>query len=230
MKGKQIYIIISAILVIGALYICDQVLELPYLVKIGIKLVLFAVFPMIYMMKTKESILVESFRNRSKPTDQKANPFRLRLSYALGIMVIIVLVVTYLIVKPMINLDVLIADFELKYKINKSNILLYGLYFAFVNSLLEEFFFRGFMFLGLKKLKMKKSAYFISSIAFSIYHIGNIQNWFHIGIFFLATFGLFVGGIIFDYLDDRQNTFFNSWFVHICADLAIVWIGYDMLS
>jgi hypothetical protein len=34
-----------------------------------------------------------------------------------------------------------------------------------------------------------------------------------------------MGGIIFDYLDDKENTFMNSWFVHICADVAIVVIG-----
>lgn len=71
-------------------------------------------------------------------------------------------------------------------------------------------------------------AYLASSIAFSLYHISNFQNWFNIGVFILVSVGLFIGGMIFDYLDDRDNTFVNSWFVHICADLALVGIGMSL--
>jgi len=222
MRHQKMYIILATIFTIGGLYVCDQIFELPYVMKVGVKLILFLVLPLYYMLQTKENIFLQSFKNRDKHV-------RLNLSHLLGFLIIVVLIVTYLIVKPTINLSVFQEEFEQKYKINRDNLLLYGIYFTFVNSLLEEFFFRGFMFLELKKLNMKKTAYFTSSLAFSIYHIGNIQNWFNVWIFFLAILGLFVGGIIFNYLDDRQNTFFNSWLVHICADLALVWIGYDLL-
>jgi len=223
MKHQKIYILVATIIAITILYICDQGLELPYVMKIGVKLILFFSLPMFYIIQTKKNIVLESIRNRDKL-------FKLKLSHILSLFIIVILIATYLIVKPTINLAIFQVEFEQKYKIHRDNILLYGIYFSFFNSLLEEFFFRGFMFLGLKKLNMHKSAYILSSLAFSLYHIGNIQNWFNIGIFLLALLGLFVGGLIFAYLDDKQNTFFNSWFVHVCADLAIVWIGYDMLS
>jgi membrane protease YdiL (CAAX protease family) len=128
------------------------------------------------------------------------------------------------------NIEVLIFEFEEKYKINKLNIVYYGIYLALINSLLEEFFFRGFIFLSLKKIGMKRVAYLTSSIAFAIYHVGNFQNWFNIWVFVLATTGLFIGGMIFNYLDDHENTFLNSWYVHICADLALVGIGLSIFQ
>jgi membrane protease YdiL (CAAX protease family) len=75
-------------------------------------------------------------------------------------------------------------------------------------------------------LGYKKTGYITSSLLFALYHIANFQNWFSPVLYILAIVGLFLGGTIFNFLDDKDNTFFNSWFVHICADLAIVFIGY----
>ena len=63
-----------------------------------------------------------------------------------------------------------------------------ALYISFINSLLEEFFFRGFAFLTLKKLTTRKVAYIFSAILFRIpyshdervvfyYFIYNNTNW-----------------------------------------------------
>lgn len=224
MKNKRlIFIIVASMITIVLLYIVDQVLMLNYLTKVGVKFFLFALFPTIYILWTKENFLKESIKNREKIT-------KINLSTILGIVVFLVIIIVYIIVKQNIDIDVLIDEFESKYKINKNNIIFFGLYLAFINSLLEEFFFRGFIFLNLKKLNLKKLAYIISSTAFAIYHVANIQNWFSVGLFLFITVGLFIGGIIFNYLDDKQNTFLNSWFVHISADLAIVIIGFRLFG
>lgn len=224
MKNKRlIFIIVASMITIVLLYIVDQVLMLNYLTKVGVKFFLFALFPTIYILWTKENFLKESIKNREKIT-------KINLSTILGMVVFLVIIIVYIIVKQNIDIDVLIDEFESKYKINKNNIIFFGLYLAFINSLLEEFFFRGFIFLNLKKLNLKKLAYIISSTAFAIYHVANIQNWFSVGLFLFITVGLFIGGIIFNYLDDKQNTFLNSWFVHISADLAIVIIGFRLFG
>ncbi|MGD9676872.1 MAG: CPBP family intramembrane glutamic endopeptidase [Vulcanibacillus sp.] len=219
---KVLYIIISSMITIGLLYLIDQILTLNYITKIGVKLFLFALIPTIYILKTKQNILKESIRNRARENN--------KFSTILGLTVFILIIIAYVITKQYIDLDVLIGEFECKYEIDRSNIIYYGLYLAFINSLLEEFFFRGFIFLNLKKLNLRRSAYFISSAAFTIYHMANIQNWFSIGLFLFVIIGLFAGGVIFNYLDDKQNTFFNSWFVHICADLAIVLVGFKIFG
>lgn len=223
MRNKKLmYIFFIAILTTFLLYISDQVLSLNYMTKAGMKLILFSVFPIIYFIQTGENVLKESLLNIRK---NKVNIPRMKLSFFLGIFVFCAIIGAYVILQQYIDNDQLIIEFEKKYKINRNNIIYYSLYITFINSLLEEFFFRGFLFLNIKRLGYRKTAYIISSIIFAIYHIANFQNWFLIGVFIIAIAGLFIGGCIFNFLDEEQETFLNSWFVHICADLGIVLIG-----
>lgn len=224
MKNKKLIYIISATLItIILLYSMDQILHLSYISKVIGKIFLFTLFPIIYIKRTRENFIKDSLIHVNKR-------FHVKMSHILGICIFIILIIAFNLFKNYININVLISEFEEKYKINKGNILYYGTYLTVINSLLEEFFFRGFVFLNLKKIGKKRMAYGVSSIAFSLYHISNFQNWLNIWVFVLATIGLFIGGMIFDYLDDQENTFFNSWFVHICADLAIVGFGLSLFN
>ncbi|TAH63854.1 MAG: CPBP family intramembrane metalloprotease, partial [Gottschalkiaceae bacterium] len=101
---------------------------------------------------------------------------------------------------------------------------------TFINSFLEEFFFRGFIFLNLYKLGFKKGAYIFSSILFSLYHIGIFKNWFNPLLIILAVSGLISVGFIFNYIDTKSKSFINSWIVHILADAAIMLIGLRMFN
>lgn len=222
-KAMRLYIIFLTILTVAVLYVCDQVLTLSYNSKIIIKLILFTVVPGIYIYKGKYNFFKDSICNVRKINN-------IKLSIILSALVFIIIVMTYMIVKQYIDIDTLIHEFENKYKINKANIIYYGLYITFINSLLEETFFRGFIFLNLKQLGFKKWGYMISSLAFSVYHIANFQNWFSWQVFLLACLGLFIGGSIFNFLDDKPNTFLNSWLVHISADLAIIFIGFKIFG
>ncbi len=216
------FIIVSAVVVVVILYISDQILALNYFEKSLMKITLFAAFSFIYTFKTGVSTFKTSLRNSRK---EGSGRFHKRVSQYLGVTIFIGIIGVFFLIKDYIHTDVLIREFEDKYRINSSNIAYYGLYLSFVNSFLEEFFFRGFIFLNLKRLGYRKLAYFSSALLFSVYHIANFQNWLHMGIFILALIGLAVGGCLFNYLDEDQATFFNSWFVHICADIAIVFVG-----
>lgn len=224
MKSKKLaYIIISSFLIILSLYFVDQVLQLNYISKVLVKVILFSIFPIIYIKLSKYNFVKDSLKVVKKK-------FKFKLSHLLGILIAIILFIAFIFIEKFMNVDVLILELEEKYKINKGNIFLYGAYLIFVNSLIEEFFFRGFLFLNLKKLNMKRTAYIVSSAAFSIYHISNFQNWFNAWVLILALVGLFLAGLIFNYLNDKDDTFLNSWFVHICADVSIVVIGYILFS
>jgi membrane protease YdiL (CAAX protease family) len=205
----------------------DQVLMVSYNAKIIIKVLTFLTFPVIYILMTKDNVIKDSMEN----TLQNCRKLKIKsVSTILGILLFLFLLGVYFIFKDFLDIDAIRLDFEVKYKITKDSLLYYGLYMSFVNSLMEEFFFRGFIFLNLKKLGYKKTGYITSSLLFALYHIANFQNWFSPVLYILAIVGLFVGGTIFNFLDDKDNTFFNSWFVHICADLAIVFIGYMIFA
>ena len=223
MNKKLAFIITSAILSITLLYISDQILTISYISKVILKLFLFSIFPIVYILKTGDNVVKDSIINKKRSK-------LFSLSTFLGIIIFVIIIISFNFLKQYIDIPQLVGEFEDKYKINKTNIVYYGLYITFINSLIEEFFFRGFIFLNIKKLKYKKLAYIISSLAFAIYHIANFQNWFSIGMFLFVSIGLFIGGCIFNYLDDKQETFLNSWFVHIAADLAIILIGFKIFE
>lgn len=215
-------VISAAILVVAGLYIVDQLLRLSYNGKILVKLVLFAVFPLLYICLTGDNFIRTSFHNR-------APALRLDWTKALGLGVIVIIVAAFWVTKGKMDVTAITGDFTNKYKIGQNQLVWYGAYLTFGNSLLEEFFFRGFVFLGLRHLGFRWLGYGVSSLLFALYHIANFQTWFHPLLFVLALAGLLIGGLIFCALDDRADTFFNSWFVHICADLAIVALGLTIL-
>jgi membrane protease YdiL (CAAX protease family) len=112
----------------------------------------------------------------------------------------------------------------------KDNFILVAIYISFVNSLLEEFFFRGFIYLGLLGKTKRFNAYFISAGIFAVYHLAIIKGWFSPLIFVLSMIGLFVGGLIFDKLNEKNGNILSSWLVHMMANLAINTIGLMMFG
>jgi membrane protease YdiL (CAAX protease family) len=106
------------------------------------------------------------------------------------------------------------------------NFLFVSLYISFVNSLLEEFFFRGFAFLTLQRSVGKKFAYVFSAASFALYHIAMMIGWFSIGLFLLVMAGLFIGGLLLNYLNAKSQTVYPSWLVHMFANFAINTIGF----
>ena len=118
---------------------------------------------------------------------------------------------------------------ELLYKsqdINKNNFFYVAVYISFLNSLLEEFFFRGFLFLSLKKTTSRPLAYLVSALAFGLYHIGIMSDWFNVVIFLLALIALFGVGLIFNYFNEESKNIYNSWLVHMFANFALNTIGF----
>lgn len=111
------------------------------------------------------------------------------------------------------------------------NFLWVALYISFANSLLEEFFFRGFLFLGLAGAGMSRSrAHLLSAGAFALYHVVMMSGWFSPALYFLALAGLFVGGLLFNWLDQSTGRIYPSWLTHMFANFAINAVGFVVLG
>ena len=114
--------------------------------------------------------------------------------------------------------------------VNSQNFVWVALYISFVNSLLEEFFFRGFACMALRAQGYGKFAFIFSSAAFAFYHMGMTAGWFQIGIRLLAMLGLFAGGCIFNLFDIKSKSLYPSWVIHMFANFAINTIGFMMFG
>ena len=220
---KEKYIIISSLLACIFLYFIEQYVGVSYIVKTLSKLAFFVIIPIIYIKIIKKSSIVEELNLRQ--LDQK----RFKLGFIFGIASFTIVLTAYFIFKGAIDLNGIVSDLQEK-NITPANFIFIGLYVTLGNSFLEEFFFRGFIFLNLYNMKKEKLAYFYSSVLFGLYHIGIFKAWFNIWLILLCLIGLITVGFIFNWLNTKSNNFINSWLVHILADSAIILIGLRMFG
>ena len=102
------------------------------------------------------------------------------------------------------------------------NLLLIDANIVFINSFIEELFFRGFLS---NTFKNKKIAYFISSLMFALYHSFMLINWFDIVIYTGILFGLFIIGMVFIKLNEKSENIYSSWIVHMFCNFALNVVG-----
>ncbi len=150
----------------------------------------------------------------------------LRLGLPLGGGVFLFLLGAYALLGPYFDFSAVTGALETNMGVTGRNFWLVSLYIALINSFLEEFFFRGFGFLSLSESLGWKWACLFSSLLFALYHVAIMASWFSLALFSLLTAGLAAAGLLFNWLDSRTNSLYPSWFVHICANLAINTIGF----
>ena len=211
-------IILIAAISIGCLIMSfiDGYIQPVYTIKSVVKIFLFIGLPMTYSLYNKELSLKRLFI-------PKKGGFK--KSLILGLVVYISIILAYFIFRNIFDFSAITKSLTGNIGVTKDNFIFVAIYISFINSLLEEFFFRGFAFLSLKKYTSRCFAYFFSSLSFALYHVCMISGWFSFAAFVLTILGLAIGGAIFNYLNEIANTIYPSWLVHVSANFAINTIG-----
>ena len=201
--------------------IVDGVWQPDYAVKSAVKIILFLIYPAVYSAFDKQLNLKAIF---------KPNKKGMKIAFGLCIPVYIIIIGAYFLLKDIFDFSAVTTALTGNIGVNRNNFVFVALYISFINSLLEEFFFRGFAFLTLKSIAPSKFAYIFSSAMFALYHIAMMTGWFSVGVFVLALAGLFAGGLIFNYLNAKSGNIYTSWFVHMFANFAINTIGFILFG
>lgn len=222
MKEKY-YIIGSVLFSTGLMCFVDGVIVPPYLLKSIIKVILFLMIPLFYAVIYKEKM--NGFKRMFIP---KKKNFLVALLLGGGVFAVIL--GAYLVFRNVIDFSGIKDSLVSGIGVNAGNFVYVATYIALVNSLLEEFFFRGFAFLLLKKQTNRKFAYLFSGVMFAVYHAGMTSGWFHPIIYVLVMLGLFAGASIFNFLNEKCENIYPSWLVHMCANLAINTVGFILFG
>lgn len=211
--------IIIMIVLLGCLIMgfVDAVIRPQYIVKSFVKIILFSMMPILYSKYNKELDLVSLFKVKSKN-----EIFTAILS---GVGVFVIIFGAYLGIGKFFDFSNVVSSLSENTGVTISNFIFVAIYISFINSLLEEFFFRGFAFLKLKEVSSRKFAYIFSSLAFAFYHVAMMIGWFDINLFLLTIVGLFIGGIIFNYFNEKYKNIYVTWLIHMFANFAINYIG-----
>ena len=221
-SNKKLFaLIFSVTLFCVIMAVVDGVIKADYFVKSVVKLVLFIVFPFLY------SVFYKDIRLKSLFTIDKSS---LKLPLILAFGVYAVITGGYFLLKDVFDFSNITLSLTNNTGVSKSNFLYVSLYISFVNSLLEEFFFRGFCFLSMQNLTSNKFSYIFSASMFSLYHIAMMTGWFSFSLYAIILLGLFAGGLIFNYLNDRTKSIFPSYLVHMAANFAINTVGFILFG
>ena len=201
--------------------VIDGILKADYFVKSIVKLVLFLILPALYSLCDKDIKIKELFVPEKRG---------IKLAIILCVLVYIVILGGYFLLKDVFDFSSITTSLTNNIGVTGKNFIFVSLYISFVNSLLEEFFFRGFAFITLKRITSRKFAYLFSATVFAVYHIAMMIGWFSLDVFLIIMIGLFAGGLIFNYLNERSSTVYPSWLVHMFANFAINTVGFILFG
>lgn len=216
---KKHYVMISAVICALAMSFVDGVIQPPYAVKSAIKVVLFLIVPLFYFYTQGE--LKGQIKALFMPRKRE-----LLIALGLGIGVYGFILGGYWVITRIMDLTDTILQLTSNGGVNPENFGAVSMYIALVNSLLEEFMFRGFAFLSLKKLANTRFAYIFSAAVFAVYHFGMVAGSGNLLIWVMAMVGLFIAGVVLNFLNEKSGNIITSWLVHMFANLAINTVGF----
>lgn len=221
--NKKIPIMLSVFLFAIAITLIDAFLHPNYFLKIPIKILFFLALPLLFFAKNKEV-----FKEFKKIFVFKKGG--LLKAFLLGVGVYAIILGGYFLTRNVIDFSNVTSSLTEGMGITAKNFIYVSLYISLMNSFLEEFFFRGFGFITLKKYTSRRIAYIFSSTLFAVYHVGMLVGMFNFWVLLLLLGGLIIGGCIFNYLNESNDNIYPSWFVHMFANFAINTVGFILFG
>lgn len=108
--------------------------------------------------------------------------------------------------------------------------LLLAVFYSVFHSLLEEYYWRWFVFGRLRRTIPVTPAAILSSLAFMSHHVivvGELAGAYNTRAWLLAsTVG--IGGLLWAWLYHRSRSLYGPWLSHALVDAALLWIGYGL--
>ena len=150
---------------------------------------------------------------------------------ATGLIMSIIIILTWIIFEDSINLEEMINTLNSKGLSNVNLYVLGMIYWIFINSLLEEYVFRWFLVEkgevlfgpGWTTISLS-AAIFVLHHFFALWFLG-----FSLSANLLACAGLFIGGAAFSWLYVRYRSIWIPYITHALCDIVVFGVGYMLL-
>ena len=218
---KKLYaLLIILIVVTSFMIIIDFIIKPEYAIKSICKIILFVVIPIVYLKFYGKIRLKDILTPRKKG---------IKHSILLGLLLYVIILGSFLIARNFLDFSTIIPSLK-EANIDRSIFIYVALYIAFINSFIEEFFFRGFIFFSLLEITDRKWAYLIGSMFFAYYHMGMLTSMMNIVILIVSVVSLVVAGYILSYINEKNKNIYASWIVHMFANFSINTIGLTLFG
>lgn len=105
-------------------------------------------------------------------------------------------------------------------------------FYAILHSLMEEYYWRWFVFRRLRDFVRLPSAIAISSLGFMAHHVIVLAVYFGwtSPATYLFSAGVAIGGAVWAWIYQRSDSLYGPWLSHLLVDAAIFSIGYELAS
>jgi len=221
---KQITLIFILIVITPIILLLSrQVLPNNYLASSIYKIIFLS--PLLYRFFIERKTFKQSLSENFSIKKFKENAY---LMLFIGVILALIYISSFFIFRDYLDLENISEKLNQLISLNVNNLIFIGLYIIFINSLLEEFFWRGFIFEKLDKLINTKKAYFFSAVAFSFHHVMFYYDWFNITFFLLVTLGLIIYAAIMNFIFAKYRDLFSCWLVHIIVDIVQIFIAFKL--
>lgn len=104
-----------------------------------------------------------------------------------------------------------------------------ALAWTLINSLMEEYLYRWFIFRQCENLFTDVPAIILSAAIFTIHHIIAVSRYLDPALTVLASLGVFAGGVLWAWLYHRYRSIWPGWISHVLADVAVFALGWRLL-
>lgn len=222
MKSRNQIILMLALILLPPIFILlsREIFEASYFSSSVYKLIF--LFPILYRVYIEKKRIKKAICEHFSFKSLRTNALKL-IGVGLGFFVIYV--GAFYLFRGYLDLQNTVDQLNQMASINVGNIIFIGLYIIVINSLLEEFFWRGFLFDKLNILIKPWLAYLITGIAFSFHHMVFYYNWFEPIYLIIITVGLAIYAMIMNFIFSKTRDLFSCWMVHAFADIAQIFIA-----
>jgi membrane protease YdiL (CAAX protease family) len=105
----------------------------------------------------------------------------------------------------------------------------FGLFLALFHSFLEEYYWRWFVFGWLRRVVPRGLAHLVAGACFAAHHVVIATQYFPWGWGWLLGGLTGMGGILWSWMYERQNSLAGPWLSHVLADLGILAVGHQVV-
>jgi len=194
----------------------------PKVVFFVAKLWLFAA-PVVWLLR------VEKTKTRMASWIPRWRQKGMLAAHATGIVIFVSILIAYLTVgRAWIDVEPMVDRIR-QMKLDNAWLYLAGaLYWCTVNSLLEEYYWRWFVFRRLEQVLPAGwglQAAVLSGLLFTAHHVVALKVFFDWPMAILASTGVFIGGVTWSVLYKRFENIYCGYVSHVYADVIIFGIG-----
>jgi membrane protease YdiL (CAAX protease family) len=107
--------------------------------------------------------------------------------------------------------------------------LLGALYWCTINSILEEYVWRWFVFTRCEMLMPRIAAVVAAGVFFTAHHVVALAFYFDWRVTLIGSLGVFIGGATWSWLYLRWRNIYAAYVSHVFADLAVFGVGWHIV-